>query len=236
MRRMGSDPQPARRGDREQSLVSARTGPSDIRARPENPVFVTAALLKQLRHLTADPDRADTLAAALSALCVDVEVAVPSWMSVSIVLNSPKDTDIDADVEVAIVAPSAQDRAGALSSIAVPLSEVGSPDQLIVRAGEAGAFLLLADDLAIRLGDTDRIIVDRHLDPPPSSAAAAAMVAGLGVVHQAIGVLLERGLPPPQARRELERRARASGVSLADAARSLLDTLPGRPEADRRGQ
>jgi hypothetical protein len=202
-------------------------------------VFVTAQLLQQLRHLTADPDRADTLAAALSALCVDVEFAVPSWMSVSIVLNSPKDTDIEADTEadteVAIVAPGAQDRAGALSSLAVPLSEIGSPDQLIVRAGEAGAFLLLADDLASRLGPARPIILDRHLDPPPSSEAAAAMFAGLGIVHQAVGVLLERGLPPPQGRRELERLARAYGVSLADAARSLLDTLPGRPEADPRG-
>jgi hypothetical protein len=198
-------------------------------------VFVTAQLLQQLRHLTADPDRADTLAAALSALCVDVEFAVPSWMSVSIVLNSPKDTDIEADTEVAIVAPGARDRAGALSSLAVPLSEIGSPDQLIVRAGEAGAFLLLADDLASRLGPARPIILDRHLDPPPSSEAAAAMFAGLGIVHQAVGVLLERGLPPPQGRRELERLARAYGVSLADAARSLLDTLPGRPEADPRG-
>lgn len=198
-------------------------------------VLITVELLEQLRHLTADPDRADALAAALSGLCVHVEVAVPSWMSVSIVLNSPNDTDIEADMEVAIVSPGAQDGAGVRSSLAVPLSEVGSPDQLIVRAGEAGAFLLLADDLASRLGRARPIILDRHLDPPPSGEAAA-LFAGHGVVDQAIGVLLDRGLSPPQARQDLQRRARATGVSLAAAARSLLDALPRRRDRDPRGQ
>ena len=123
-----------------------------------------------------------------------------------------------------------------LSSLAVPLSEVGSPDQLIVRAGAAGAFLLLADDLASRLGRARPIGLDRHLDQPPSGEATAAMLAGRSLVDQAIGVFLDRGLSPPQARQDLQRRARASGVSLGAAARSLLDALPERREADRRGQ
>jgi hypothetical protein len=194
-------------------------------------VFVTAQLLEQLRHLTADPDRAEGLAAALSGLCVNVEVAVPSWMSVSIVLASAK----AADVEVVIVAPGGEDEAEARSSLAVPLSEVDSPDQLIVRAGAAGAFLLLAHDLASGLGGARPIVVDRHLAPPASGEAAAAMFAGLSVVDQAIGVLLDRGLSPPQARQDLERRARAYGVSVAVAARSLLATVSGPRDPDPRG-
>jgi len=54
------------------------------------------------------------------------------------------------------------------------------------------------------------------------------MVPGRSLVDQAIGVLLDRGLSPPQARQDLERRASASNASLAAAARSLLDALPGR--------
>jgi hypothetical protein len=56
------------------------------------------------------------------------------------------------------------------------------------------------------------------------------------VVDQAIGVLLDRGLSPPRARRDLQRRARASGVSVVAAARSLLDALPGWGDRDPRGQ
>jgi hypothetical protein len=195
-------------------------------------VFVTAELLERLRHLTADPDRAEGLAAALSGLCVDVEVAVPSWMSVSIVLASLS----DADVEVAIVAPGGQDGARVFSSLAVPLSELDPGDQLIIRARAAGAFLLLADDLAGRLGGARPIVVDRHLDSSASGETAAAMFAGLSVVDQAIGVLLDRGLSPPQARQDLQRRAQASGVSVAAAARSLLATVSGPRDPDPRGQ
>ena len=224
------------RGPGDTPLVSAWTGPSIVRARPESPVLVTAQLLEQLRHLTADPDRTDALAAALAELCVDVEVAVPSWMSVSIVLTSAKDVDIEANIEVALVAPGGKDGEQAFSSLAVALSEVDPGDQLVVRAGGAGAFLLLADDLASRPGRARLIVVDRHLDPPPDGEEAAAMVAGLAVVDQAIGVLLDRELSPPQAREDLECRARAAGVSLADAARSLLQTVPGPRDAAPRGQ
>jgi hypothetical protein len=194
-------------------------------------VFVTVQLLQQLRHLTADPDRAEGLAAALSGLCVDVQVAVPSWTSVSIVLTSAN----HAGLEVVILAPGEQDGTEVLSSFAVPLSELDPRDQLIVRARAAGAFLVLADDLASGLGDAHPIILDRHLDPPPSAETAAAMFAGLGVVDQAIGVLLDRGLSPTQAHQDLWRRARASGVSVAAAARSLLESVSGPREPDAHG-
>jgi hypothetical protein len=65
------------------------------------PVLITVELLERLRHLTADPDLADGLAAALAGLCIDLGGVVPSWVSVSIVLTSAN----DGDVEVAVVAP-----------------------------------------------------------------------------------------------------------------------------------
>jgi hypothetical protein len=193
-------------------------------------VFVTIELLEQLRHLTAAPDRADALATSLSTLCIDVGVAVPSWMSVSIVLSSPG----DADVEVAIMAPGEQDGAQVLSSLAVPLSELDPWDHLIVRARAAGAFLLLAPDLASLLGRALPIVVDRHLDQHLSGTAAAEAFAGRSAVEQAIGVLLDRGLSPPEARQDLQRRARISGSSVAAVARSLLDAVavPRDPDPD----
>ena len=195
-------------------------------------MFVTAKLLAQLRHLTADADRADALTTALAGLCVDVAVAVPSWMSVSIVLGSPG----DADVELSIVASVEQDGAHALSSLAVPLSEQHPGDHLIVRARAAGALVLLADELAGGLGRARHILVDQHLDLPPNDPASAAMFAIRGVVDQAIGVLIDRGLTPVQARRHLERRAHASDASLAVVARSLLETVVRPRDQDPDGQ
>jgi hypothetical protein len=153
-------------------------------------------------------------------------------VSVSIVLTS----STDADVEVAMVAPGGQDGARVRSSLAVPLSEIDPAPQLIIRARAADALLLVADDLASRLGRARPIIRDRHLDPSPSREAAAAVFADRGSVDQAIGVLLDRGLSPPQARQDLQRRAYAAGVSLAAAARSLLATLPRSGNPGPRGQ
>src|SRR4051794_31918029 len=87
-RRTSSDPQPARRaGDRETTSFPSRRGRarSILQSVEGAPVFVTAALLEHLRQLSADPDRAEALAAELSQLGVDVTAAIPSALSVSIV-------------------------------------------------------------------------------------------------------------------------------------------------------
>lgn len=191
-------------------------------------MFVTVELLERLRHLTADPDRADALATALAGLCAGVVVAVPSWTSVSIMLRPPG----NAEVELSMVASAEQDSAHVLSSLAVPLSDLHPGDHLIVRARAAGAFILLADELASRLGRGRRILVDQHLDLPPNGEAAAAVFAIRSVFDQAIGVLIERGLAPVQARQYLERRAHTSGTSVAAAARSLLETVVGPRDQD----
>lgn len=99
---------------------------------------ITAAVAEQLLLLHGDPDRGHNFVAALSWLGRDVVLAVPSCLAVTIT-HARLGGEISAST-VAAPAP-------VLASLAVPLSTVSSGGLLILRAGEAGAFLLLADDL-----------------------------------------------------------------------------------------
>lgn len=58
----------------------------------------------------------------------------------------------------------------------------------------------------------------------------AASLGDLSAVNQGIGVLLDRGLPPEAARRELQRRADDADTTIGDASRSLLANLAPRAE------
>lgn len=177
-----------------------------------------------------------SLVVGLEALADQIGAAVPSWSSVSISLRHR-----EARTEFVIVDPG-QERVTALASLTVSLLGASGGDELTLRAGEAGAFLLLADDLAGGLGpDVVKIALDRHLDAPPRAPALAAANADLSDVEQAVGALLDRGLLPEPARAELARRAQHGGISIAAAARTLLASLqgpvPGRgpPQAPDRG-
>jgi hypothetical protein len=185
-------------------------------------VDITESLAEHLRILGGDPDPGHRLAAGLSQLGRDLAVAVPSCLAVSIVL-----VRLGGEITVSALARTA-DPAAVLASLAVPLS-AGEPGGLLVmRAGEAGAFLLLADDLDGLLGpDHPPIDVDQHLTLPPvgTGESLAAALADLRAVNQGIGVLLDRGLPPEAARRELQRRAQDTNTSVGVASRVLLASL-----------
>lgn len=175
---------------------------------------ITAAVAAQLRLLQEDPDRGDGFAAALSRLGRDVVLAVPSCLTVTIRLAR-------LGTEVGVSATTG--RAAVLASLAVPLSARSGGGLLILRAAEAGAFLLLADDLAGLLGPGHRPIeTDLHLTWP---SAEPGELADLGAVDQAVGVLVDRGLPPDAAHQELRRRAGAAATSVAAVSRDLLASL-----------
>jgi hypothetical protein len=185
-------------------------------------VDITESLAEQLRILGGDPDRGDRLAAGLSQLGRDLAVAVPSCLAVSIIL-----VRLGGEITVSALAPAA-DSAAVLASLAVPLSAGEPGDSLVLRAGEAGAFLLLADDLDGLLGaGHPPIDVDRHLSVPPigTGASLAAGLADLRAVNQGTGVLIDRGLPPEAAHRELQRRAHDANTSVGVASRALLASL-----------
>jgi hypothetical protein len=186
------------------------------------PVDAVAALSQHLRVLSGNPERGDRLMAGMSQLAADLTVAVPSLLAVSIVL-----VRCGGEVPVSIRAGAA-DSAAVLASLAVPLPAAEPADVLVLRAGEAGAFLLLADDLDGMLGPGQPPIeVDRHLSWPSAltGESLAASLADLAAVDQGIGVLLARGLPPEAGRRELQRRADDAGVAIGAASRSLLESL-----------
>ena len=176
---------------------------------------ITAAVAEQLLLLHEDPDLASDLAAALDRLGRDVAVAVPSCLTVSIALARPDD-----EISVSTTAGAAEP-AAVLASLAVPLSAGPAGDLLILRAAEAGAFLLLADDLdgPLRPGHPP-IELDKHLSW--ALAASTESVADLRVADQAVGVLVDGGLLPEAARRELQRRASDADTSVAAVSRELL--------------
>ncbi|WP_131802150.1 ANTAR domain-containing protein [Parafrankia soli] len=183
---------------------------------------VTATVAEHLRLLQGEDVSGDDLAAGLSKLGRDVVLAVPSCLTVTIALAS-LGVEIDAWAVDGATAP-----VRVLASLAVPLSAVVPGAVLVLRAGEPGAFLPLADDLGTRLGPNHPpLAVDQHLTWPAavSSESFPASLAGLRVVNQAVGVLVDRGLPPETVRRELQRRASDANTDVATASRRLLASL-----------
>ncbi len=177
---------------------------------------ITATVAEQLRLLQGDLPRGGDFAAGLNQLSRDVAVAVPSCVAVTITL-----AQLGGEISVSTTA----EPAAVLASLAVPLSAVSSGGLLILRAGEAGAFVLLADDLAGALGPGDSPIdVDQHLAWPTATGSESftTSLADLSLVNHAVGVLVDRGLPPRAAHRELGRRAGATGTTVVAVSRDLL--------------
>ena len=177
---------------------------------------ITATVTKQLRLLQGDLAPAGDLAAGLHQLGRDVAVAVPSCLAVTITLAR-----LGGEISVSTTA----EPAAVLASLAVPLSAVSSGSLLVLRAGEAGAFVLLADDLDGVLGPGHSPIdVDQHLAWPTATGGESftTSLADLSLVNHAVGVLVDRGLPPRAAHRELWQRAGATGTTVVAVSRDLL--------------
>jgi hypothetical protein len=185
-------------------------------------VWITAEVAEQLRLLHADPDHGGHFLEGLGRLSRDVALAVPSSLAVTI-----RAARLEGEVSVSALAQPA----AVLASLAVRLPAGAPGDLLILRAGAAGAYLLLADGLNGLLGPEHAPAeVDKHLSwPILSSESPAARLADLGSIDQAIGVLVDRGLPPEEARRELQRRAETADDTIAAVSRELVASP--RPDA-----
>jgi hypothetical protein len=116
-------------------------------------------------------------------------------------------------------------RAGVRTSLRVPLPTAGSrtTSTLTVWAGNPGAFVDLAADLAVALGlPVGALVLDEDL--PAGTGPPGSDLAAFSVVHQAVGVLIGRGHTPERAHAELVRRAATTGTTTAAVARHVVDS------------
>jgi hypothetical protein len=191
------------------------------------PVKVTAAIARQLQLLCDDPDDTGRFATGLTQLGASMAAAVPSCVSISVWLAVVgRDAPLTIGIHDGRVGP-------VLASLAVPWSLSAPCDIVLFQASEAGAFLLLADDLRVLLDPLLPLLVDEHLHIQPEAPAGRLLssIADLSVVNRAVGILIDRGLPPEEARAELSRRAQQNRTDIADASRVLLDSMETPPTA-----
>lgn len=177
---------------------------------------------RQLHLLCDDTDDRGRLATGLIQLGTSVAAAVPSCVSISVWLAV---IGRDAPVTIGIHQGTGEP---VLASLAVPRSLSEPADMVLFQASEAGAFLLLADDLRGLLDPLLSLRVDEHLHLgiDATEGRLVSSMADLSVVNRAIGILIERGLPPEEARAELSRRAAQDGTDLAAVSRQILGSPP----------
>ncbi len=181
-----------------------------------------ASLSQQLSDLTdALDDPGTDLQVILAVLVDDLTAAVPSFLGLTMTLR------VDGE-SVALTAIEAGAVRAARSSLQLPLDPMagaGPGSAVVFYARDVDAFAELAADTRRLHGVDGQVVLDRNL--PGGDAVQSPMVtdrAQGAVIHRAIGLLIERGLTPEQAGRELRLRAAATGSALTDTADHLLRT------------
>ena len=178
------------------------------------------AELAALTEAVADPEV--DLQARVHDVAEMVQTAVPSFLGLR----------ITADVEghpfvLTAVDPATPDIGASLALSFGPSGPRTDKVVVVFYAATPGTFVDLAADAAVVLGrDPGAVVLDAHLDEPPGARLLSGTTgwADIGVLNQAIGLLLGHGHTPTQARAALAQDALASGTSTVDAARALLNT------------
>lgn len=190
------------------------------------------ALNNHLDELTVALDRPGTdLRAILSVLGDDISSVVPSFLGLRMTLY----------VDGHAVTLTAHDRGGGsaaqdylVMSLAPQTSnEPGS--SMVFYAGERGAFDEFAADLAV---EHPALFEE---EPGAGSTLLVVVPGGSGItglheltlVNQAVGVLLDRGHTPEEARAKLRCHAESAGLSVHQVADQLLRTIRGDPAVER---
>ena len=188
---------------------------------------IPTSLSQQLSDLTdAMDDPGADLQAILAVLVDRLTAAVPSFLGLSMTLRV-------AGQPIKLTAIDPDEVPAARSSLQLPLDPLAGagPDSAVVfYARDVDAFADLAADVRRLPGVDGQVVHDRHLlgggTPPP----AVTDPGELAVIEQAIGLLIDQGLAPEHATRELDRRAATAGRTPTEAARHLLGT--GHADAD----
>lgn len=180
-----------------------------------------------LEHLSqALEGSGDDLAAILGVLQGALAAAVSSSTGLHVTIATAGDP---------VTVTAVGDPATARASMLLPLHLIGdlpAPSAMVFYAAEPGAFTELAADTRATFGLDGHVEVDRHLPPPnlnnaDSDITSDAAVQGRSAVDQAVGVLIDRGHPPEEARRELAARAAAAGVGELQVAADILHGVAG---------
>jgi hypothetical protein len=150
-------------------------------------------LAEQLDALSAAlEDPAIDLNAILSVLTDDITAAAPSFLGLILTVH--------LDGEAITVSTMYCD--WARTSLVLPLETAAgvSGCELVLYAGEAGAFTSLAADSHLFSGRYGLVLIDAHLPPPAARLYASDTLAiyDLSQINQAIGVLIESGRTPPR--------------------------------------
>jgi len=185
-------------------------------------------VIRQLAALTVTPDEPRTdLPVILAVLLDDLTHTVPSFLGLTLTVVRDEET-----VTLHVLAPEHADTVA--TSLLVPLSVIGvtgSDGTVILYAAQPGALISLADDTLFAYGVDGQVILDRHL-PDPLVPPGVTGPAELDTIHQGIGVLIDHGHDPQQARRILHRLADRHGITLHAAAQRLIDH-PTDPDTER---
>ena len=183
------------------------------------------ALRRHLNTLTTYLDiPGDDLHAILDVLIDDITEAVPSFLGLRLTITAGGGSTTIATLRPH-QAPTAQ------ASLLLPLEqftrEAVPGDGMVLFAAQPGAFTSLADAAREVFGLDGQVLLDQHLpiSGDPVIRTDVDTTQDLRLINIAIGVLIDRGYPPDQARHELTRRAGGSQGGLTAAAQELLDSL-----------
>jgi hypothetical protein len=173
------------------------------------------SLVDELDVLSAALHDGGDLTAILSVLMDDLAAAVPAFLGVELRLI--------AEPPVVVSTLSRADTGRVKASVQLPLDLMGlapAGSALVCYAAAPGAFT----DLALATRKQYHLDGQVRLDSQfvPLVSADVLGVADRVTTEQAIGVLIEQGHTPDEARAALQRRATRDGVALVDAARSVI--------------
>jgi ANTAR domain len=188
------------------------------RALPKDPVDFHANLIAHLDALTGNLDNGSDLGAIFSVLLDDLTGAVPSLIGLEI-------TVVIGSTPVTVTTMTPVESAQVRASMHFPLTALteASPGSVVTYyAAAPGAFAELAVDTREALQLDGELQVDWHLSP--MSDGPVAGLDELGVINQAVGILMGRyeyGLD--EAMHELQLRTQQAGLAVRAAAQQLVD-------------
>ena len=175
-------------------------------------------------HLSALTDALDDpgtdLQAVLAVLADDLTLAIPSFLGLTMSLDVGGGT-----ITLTAVAPAAAATARATLRLPLdPMAGAGPGSNVVFYADSAGAFVDLAADTRHAYGLDGQVVLDGHvastaLQPGPPGVNGLEEAT---VVNRAIGVLIDQGHLPDEARRELLRRGGGHPRGSLGAAQDLL--------------